>query len=81
MLFMKAGYNAGPNRINRLRRVAKVRGLNPNKWFNNVELVVAAKVGLEPVQYVGNIYKYYIAYKRVLADLEEKKAKAGDKVF
>jgi membrane-bound lytic murein transglycosylase MltF len=78
---MKAGYNVGPNRINRLRRVAKVRGLNPNKWFNNVELVVAAKVGLEPVQYVGNIYKYDIAYKRVLADLEEKKAKAGDKVF
>jgi membrane-bound lytic murein transglycosylase MltF len=60
-----AGYNAGPNRINRLRRVAATRGLDPNVWFNNVELVVAAQVGMEPVIYVSNIYRYYIAYKRV----------------
>jgi len=69
MLFTMAGYNAGPNRINRLRRVAASRGLDPDIWFNNVELVVAAKVGKEPVDYVGNIYRYYIAYKRVLAAL------------
>jgi membrane-bound lytic murein transglycosylase MltF len=67
MLFTMAGYNAGPNRINRLRRVAAARGLDPDIWFNNVELVVAAKVGGEPVDYVGNIYRYYIAYKRALA--------------
>ena len=67
MLFTMAGYNAGPNRINRLRRVAATRGLDPNVWFNNVELVVAAQVGREPVTYVGNIYRYYIAYKRALA--------------
>lgn len=70
MLFTMAGYNAGPNRINRLRRVAASRGLDPDIWFNNVELVVAAKVGREPVDYVGNIYRYYIAYKRVLAALD-----------
>ncbi len=64
MLFTMAGYNAGPNRINRLRRVAASRGLDPNVWFNNVELIVAAQVGREPVTYVGNIYRYYIAYKR-----------------
>lgn len=64
MLFTMAGYNAGPNRINRLRRVAAARGLDPNVWFNNVELIVAAQVGREPVNYVGNIYRYYIAYKR-----------------
>jgi membrane-bound lytic murein transglycosylase MltF len=64
MLFTMAGYNAGPNRINRLRRVAASRGLDPDVWFNNVELVVAAQVGREPVTYVGNIYRYYIAYKR-----------------
>lgn len=70
MLFTMAGYNAGPNRINRLRRVAATRGLDPNIWFNNVELVVAAQVGREPVDYVGNIYRYYIAYKRAMEEVE-----------
>lgn len=69
MLFTMAGYNAGPNRINRLRKVAAKRGLDPNLWFNNVELVVAAEVGREPIRYVGNIYRYYVAYKRSLAEL------------
>jgi membrane-bound lytic murein transglycosylase MltF len=72
MLFTMAGYNAGPNRINRLRRVAAARGLDPDVWFNNVELVVAAQVGREPVGYVGNIYRYYIAYKRSLSALESR---------
>jgi membrane-bound lytic murein transglycosylase MltF len=62
-LFAFAAYNAGPNRIARLRNEAAQRGLDPNKWFNNVELVVAEDVGRETVQYVSNIYKYYIAYK------------------
>ena len=74
MLFTMAGYNAGPNRINRLRRVAAARGLDPDVWFNNVELVVAAQVGREPVGYVGNIYRYYIAYKRSISALESREA-------
>jgi membrane-bound lytic murein transglycosylase MltF len=74
MLFTMAGYNAGPNRINRLRRVAAARGLDPDVWFNNVELVVAAQVGREPVGYVGNIYRYYIAYKRSLSALESRES-------
>lgn len=74
MLFTMAGYNAGPNRINRLRRVAAARGLDPNVWFNNVELVVAAEVGSEPIAYVGNIYRYYIAYKRALTALESRQS-------
>jgi membrane-bound lytic murein transglycosylase MltF len=74
MLFTMAGYNAGPNRINRLRRVAAARGLDPNVWFNNVEFVVAAQVGREPIGYVGNIYRYYIAYSRALTNLESKEA-------
>jgi membrane-bound lytic murein transglycosylase MltF len=61
-LFSFAGYNAGPNRIQRLRKVAEQRGLDPNEWFENVEVVVAEKVGSEPVKYVSNIYKYYVAY-------------------
>ncbi len=60
-----AGYNAGPNRINRLRKKTAAAGLDPNKWFRNVERTVAKEVGREPVQYVSNVYKYYIAYKLV----------------
>ena len=62
-LFAFAGYNAGPNRIAKLRKEAEKRGLDPNMWFNQVELVVAEKVGQETVRYVANIYKYYIADK------------------
>ena len=43
----------------------KTQGLDPNRWFNNVELVAAKDIGRETVQYVANIYKYYLAYKMV----------------
>ena len=62
-LFVFASYNAGPNRIARLRKEAGDSGLDPNVWFNNVELVAAKDIGQETVTYVANIYKYYIAYK------------------
>jgi len=65
-LMVFASYNAGPNRIARLRKQATADGLNPNQWFGNVELEVAKDVGQETVQYVGNIYKYYVAYKLTL---------------
>jgi membrane-bound lytic murein transglycosylase MltF len=65
-LFAFASYNAGPGRVSQLRREAARRGLNPNKWFNHVEVVAAEKVGRETVQYVSNIYKYYLAYKMVM---------------
>jgi membrane-bound lytic murein transglycosylase MltF len=66
-LFAFAAYNAGPTRISRLRREAAELGLDPNVWFDNVEVIVAREVGREPVQYVSNIYKYYVAY-RLIAD-------------
>lgn len=62
-LFTFASYNAGPGRIARLRKKAGQDGLDPNKWFANVELEVAEEVGEETVTYVDNIYKYYTAYK------------------
>lgn len=68
MMFALAAYNAGPNRIRRLRQLAAERGLDPNRWFNNVERVVAEKVGRETVRYVSNIYKYYVAYRLVHAE-------------
>jgi membrane-bound lytic murein transglycosylase MltF len=67
-----ASYNAGPGRISQLRKEAAKRGLDPNKWFNNVEVVAAEKVGRETVQYVSNIYKYYLAYKMVEEQREER---------
>jgi membrane-bound lytic murein transglycosylase MltF len=65
-LFTFASYNAGPGRIKQLRERAAKRGLDPNKWFNNVELIAAEAIGRETVQYVSNIYKYYLAYKMVM---------------
>ena len=62
-LFAFASYNAGPNRIARLRKTAEAIGYDPNVWFDNVERIVADKVGQEPVRYVSNIFKYYVAYK------------------
>ena len=62
-LFVFASYNAGPNRIRRLRKQAADMGLDPNVWFNNVELVAAKDIGQETVTYVANIWKYYVAYK------------------
>ena len=41
------------------------RGLDPNVWFNNVEIIAARRIGEETVTYVANIYKYYVAYKLV----------------
>ncbi len=62
-LFAFASYNAGPGRIARLRKLAVREGLDPNVWFNNVEIMAARHIGRETVQYVANIYKYYVAYK------------------
>jgi membrane-bound lytic murein transglycosylase MltF len=76
-LFAFAGYNAGPGRISSLRLLAAKRGYDPNVWFNNVEVVTAAKVGMETISYVGNIYKYYIAYKLVQEEVAER-AKAKE---
>lgn len=61
-LFAFAAYNAGPTRIVALREEAQQAGLNPNSWFNNVERVAAQRVGRETVQYVANIYKFYVSY-------------------
>ena len=69
-----AAYNAGPGRIAPLRKEAEAKGLDPNQWFNNVELIAAERVGQETVGYVRNIYKYYAAYKLQLETLEARKA-------
>ncbi len=74
-LFAFASYNAGPGNIAKMRREAVKRQLDPDKWFNNVEIVVAEKIGAETTTYVRNVYKYYVAYKLTL-EMEEAQRKA-----
>ena len=76
-LFTFAAYNAGPGRIRQLRRETAQRGLDPNLWFGNVERLASERIGRETVTYVSNIYKYYVAYRLVLAQKEQKKAATG----
>ena len=71
-LFAFASYNAGPARINSLRKETARRGLDPNVWFDNVERVASEKIGRETVTYVGNIYKYYVAYRLVQEERQER---------
>jgi membrane-bound lytic murein transglycosylase MltF len=72
MLFAFASYNAGPAKINELRKKASNMGLDPNVWFNNVEVAASKSIGRETVQYVSNIYKYYIAYQMIRMQAEKK---------
>ena len=74
-MFAFASYNAGPARIAGLRRQAAGRGMDPDQWFGQVEQVAAERIGRETVQYVGNILKYYVVYRRI-ADLHARKEKA-----
>ena len=69
-----AAYNAGPARVRGLRRDAKKMGLDPNRWFRNVELAAAKRIGRETVDYVRNIYKYYVAYTLVVERQKRREA-------
>ena len=72
MLFSFAAYNAGPAKVQSIRKKTAEMGLDRNVWFRNAEFAAAKIVGRETVQYVGNIYKYYIAYSMVSDRLHEK---------
>ena len=76
-LFAFASYNAGPGNISRMRKEAAKRGLDPNIWFNNVEVVTADKIGLETTTYVRNIYKYYASY-RLIVEAQDRAAAARE---
>jgi membrane-bound lytic murein transglycosylase MltF len=78
-LFAFASYNAGPGNIAKMRTEAEKRGLDPDKWFNNVELVTAEKIGIETTTYVRNIFKYYTSYKLSLEAAQER-GKARDEL-
>jgi membrane-bound lytic murein transglycosylase MltF len=71
-LFAFASYNAGPGNVAKMRKEAEKRGLNPDKWFNHVEVVTAEKIGMETTTYVRNIFKYYTSYKLTLQAQQER---------
>lgn len=76
-LFAFASYNAGPARILSLRKRAEQQGLDPNIWFQNVEIVAGQAIGRETVQYVMNIFKYYVAYKLAFEQMESQHLRKG----
>ena len=77
-LFAFAAYNAGPGNIAKMRKEAARRGLDPDKWFDNVELVVADRIGYETTTYVRNIFKYYVAYRLTIdAEAASEKLQQG----
>jgi len=73
-LFALAAYNAGPAKIQRLRKQAAAEGHDPNLWLDSVELIAARKIGRETVRYVRNIFKYYVAYRLAWEDRELRKS-------
>ena len=76
--FMLAAYNAGPTRIRRLRAMtAEELGLDPDRWFFNVERAAQARIGNETVRYVTNVNKYWLAYQLGEALLQERQKERG----
>ena len=57
-----AAYNAGPRTLINARRRAESMGLDPNRWFRNVEMALMAAKRIEPVKYVSEINQHYLSY-------------------
>jgi membrane-bound lytic murein transglycosylase F len=80
MWFTLAAYNAGAGHVRDARRLARQLGLNPNRWFGNVERAMlllsrpqyaqVAQHGYcrcgEPVRYVREVRSRYNAYVETL---------------
>lgn len=77
--FSFAAYNAGPARVRRMRSLAKQMGLDPDRWFDNVEIAALKLVGQETVRYVRNILKYYVAY-RMLEEQSKRREQARERL-
>ncbi|MGB3647692.1 MAG: transglycosylase SLT domain-containing protein, partial [Desulfobulbales bacterium] len=77
LLFAFAAYNAGPGNLIKIRQKTAEMGLDPNVWFYNAEIAAAKIIGRETVQYVSNIYKYYVAYKLIQEREDQKNKREG----
>ena len=69
MLFALAAYQAGPVSIARMRDLAATQGRDPDRWFGDVELVVARELGNDTARYMRNILKYSVLYDQMLNKL------------
>ncbi|MCA9286689.1 MAG: lytic transglycosylase F [Phycisphaerales bacterium] len=63
-----AAYNAGPGRVRDWRRLAKRRGLDPDRWFGGVEMVAIEQGVGETVGYVRDVNRAYLV-ARLLAEM------------
>ncbi|MHA1942538.1 MAG: transglycosylase SLT domain-containing protein [Candidatus Hodarchaeales archaeon] len=74
--FTLAAYNAGPAKIQKIRRLARKMGMDPNRWFRNTEFAALKYIGQETVRYVSNINKYYLIFKFAI---EKEKLRGSEK--
>lgn len=79
MAFVLAAYNLGPERVQAMRAEARRRGLNPDRWFFQVERVAMDQVGMGPVSYVNSVNKYYLAFDRERESLEPQGRKLAER--
>jgi membrane-bound lytic murein transglycosylase MltF len=77
-LLSLAAYNAGPARVASMRREAEKGGYDPDRWFDNVEVIAAQKIGRETVTYVSNIFKYYVGYQIINQRQDLRDQRHGD---
>ncbi|MDH5260854.1 MAG: transporter substrate-binding domain-containing protein [Gammaproteobacteria bacterium] len=75
--FALAAYNAGPARVASLRDEAAENGYDRNRWFDNVEIIAARRIGAETVGYVSSIYKYYVGYQLARVRRDERREQYG----
>jgi len=76
-LLSLAAYNAGPARMINLRREASASGYDPGLWFDNVEIIAAKRIGRETVEYVSNVFKYYVGYRAAAERLGQTEERLG----
>ncbi len=79
-LFSLAAYNSGPARVAQLRKEAGAGGYDPDKWFNNVEIVAARRIGPETVTYVSNVFKYFVGYELTMKRAIQRSARYEDEL-
>ncbi len=79
LLFALAGYNSGLGHVSDARRLAERKGLDPNRWFDNVERAMLLLQrpeyyrqarhgyvrGHEPVRHVREIHEQYRTYAQL----------------
>lgn len=74
MAFVLAAYNLGPERVQRMRKEAARRGLNPNQWFFQTERIAMEQGGANVVTFVNSVNKYYLAFDRQRDTLEKNRS-------